>query len=151
MNYNLSELLKNPEVRALINEPNNAGDTPLHEAIVSLKTAKSAQAIYILFNAGADPNAPDGQGRTPLELLLSVMNSVGNERAQMVYGFGFHSYQEKSQFFQRFQTSAKALIERGALIPEDIRGPITELIFGEKAIDLVGRENLENILAGCYD
>ncbi len=133
MSYELELLLQNPEVRAIINEPNKAGDAPLHDAIVSLKVLRGPQDIHILLRAGADPKATDGQGRTPLELLLSVMN--------MAY----------AGIYESFRYAAKALIERGTPIPENIRGPIAELIFGQIAIDLVGQENLESLLAGCYD
>lgn len=55
-----------------INTPNNAGDTPLHEAAAT----GNYKLVYELLKSGADPsiNLPDSQGMTPIHAAVASGN-----------------------------------------------------------------------------
>jgi len=58
----ITELVaSNPQ---LVNARTRTGETPLHLAVLSGET----EAVAALLKAGADPNAPDEGGRTPVSI-----------------------------------------------------------------------------------
>jgi hypothetical protein len=66
----LKTALARPEAAALVNQASSAegreGESPLHQACAAL----SLKAVRMLLDAGADPNAQDAKGWTPLRHAL---------------------------------------------------------------------------------
>ena len=60
------------EQGAVVDKRNDAGETPLLRAVVSVKLEEAS----LLLENGADPDAPDERGRTP----LSVARLLGNKK-----------------------------------------------------------------------
>jgi len=79
----INQLLRNAAIRALVNQQNDLGETPLH--VLCTFFPMRAQAAAMLLRAGADTTIRDNQGRTALAtfdafraraLLLGANNGV---------------------------------------------------------------------------
>jgi hypothetical protein len=77
----LDAALARPEAGALINQssndPERMGETPLHQACAAL----SLESMRRLLDAGADPNAKDAKGWTPIRHALRLSGKKAQEKA----------------------------------------------------------------------